>query len=234
MTHRLSAELRDSDLFGALSPPDRERLRSLFHHRSFRSGQVIFLKGDQGFGLYLIRSGRVKISVVDRDGTELIFTYLSSGDLLGDIAILDGRPRSATAIATEDTAMLYLERGEFLSFLRSSPQACIDIIGMLCQRLRRVSRQLEELSFLDVAGRIARKLIDSVSEPSAGASGSRRSATLAITQEELASVIGASRIMVNKVLNSFVELGLISTARKRLTVLDATGLNRIASYDGDE
>jgi CRP/FNR family cyclic AMP-dependent transcriptional regulator len=105
---------------------------------------------------------------------------------------------------------------------------------MLCQRLRRVSRQLEELSFLDVAGRIARKLIDSVSVPSAGASGSRRSATFAITQEELASVIGASRIMVNKVLNSFVELGLISTARKRLTVLDATGLNRIASYDGDE
>jgi CRP-like cAMP-binding protein len=149
------------------------------------------------------------------------------------MAILDGKPRSATAIAVETTETLYLERIIFLEFLITSPQACIGIIGMLCQRLRRVSTQMEEVTFLDVSGRIARNLIEMAKGNSPKISITERASTCTISQEELARIIGASRVMVNKVLNSFMDLGLISIARKKLTILNEFELNRIACYDGD-
>jgi CRP-like cAMP-binding protein len=163
----------------------------------------------------------------------LIFTFLSRGDILGEMALLDGKPRSATAISVEKTHTLYLDRHEFMKFLKDSPEAAIAIIEILCQRLRRVSTQLEELSFLDVSGRLARSLIAIARNNSKDASSADSSTTCAISQEELANIIGASRVMVNKVLNSFVELGYISIARKKLTMLKTDELKKIASYDGD-
>jgi CRP-like cAMP-binding protein len=231
--YSLSLELSGCDVFTALDGSDRERLASLLRPRSFSKNEVIFLKGDSGLGLYLIRRGRVKICVVDRLGAELVFTFLSQGDMLGEIALLDGKPRSATAIAVEKTDTLYLDRHEFINFLQDSPKAGIGIIEMLCRRQRRVSTQLEELSFLDVSGRLARSLIAMSGNRPQDISLTDNSFTCAISQEELANIIGASRVMVNKVLNSFVDLGFISIARKKLTVLNAHELMKIASYDGD-
>ncbi len=232
MKEHRQIDLENYELFNALSLSDRERLRPLFHLRSFSRNEVIFLKGDPGDGLFLICSGRVKICVVDRQGSELVFTFLVKGDLLGELAIIDGKPRSAAAIAVENTATLYLDRKEFLEFLGSSPQACIEILNVLCQRLRRLSGQMEEISFLNVAGRIARNLTATanLASPSAEYPGSQ---VYSITQEELARVIGASREMVNKVLNSFVDLGLISITRKKLTLLNVQELNRIAGYEAE-
>jgi CRP/FNR family cyclic AMP-dependent transcriptional regulator len=174
----------------------------------------------------------VKICVVDREGRELIFTFLVKGDLLGELAIFDGKPRSATAIAVEDTNTLYLDHEDFLKLLNTSPQICLDIISMLCQRLRRLSNQLEEMTFLDVAGRIARHLLTMANNNPPSMTDSRQT-TCSITQEELARVIGASREMVNKILNSFVDMHLISIARKKLIILNSNELSRIANYDGD-
>lgn len=233
VTDRVPSDLAGCEIFSVLRPSDRERLASLFIPRSFAKDEIIFLKGDPGLSLYLIRSGRVKICAFDRDGVELVFTFLSAGDILGDIAILDGKPRSASAIAVEDTETFFLERGRFLDFLKVSPQACLGIINLLCERLRRISTQLEELSFLDVSGRIARNLVGTTKSRSNDSLKREHPSTYMISQEELATIVGASRVMVNKVLNSFVDLGLISIARKKLTVLDSVGLNRIASYDGE-
>jgi CRP/FNR family cyclic AMP-dependent transcriptional regulator len=229
----LEVELAGCEIFSSLDSSSKEGLKPLFRHRSFLKNAVIFFKGDPGLGLYLICSGKVKICVVDSHGHELIFTFLTQGDVLGDLAILDGKPRSATAIAVTDADTLYLDRREFLAFLGSSPKACLDIINMLCQRLRRLSLQLEEISFLDVAGRIAKKLMDMTTDGSQVMVPQPRAITCSITQEELAEVIGASREMVNKVLNSFVDLGFLSIARKKLIILNTYELNRIASYDGD-
>jgi CRP/FNR family transcriptional regulator, cyclic AMP receptor protein len=229
----IQKDLDNCDIFSSLDKANGERLLTLFRSRSFLKDEIIFLKGDPASSLYVIRSGRVKICAVDRQGNELVFTFLIKGDVLGDLAIIDGKPRSATAIAMEDTDTLYLERDDFKKFLSSSPQACMGIIDMLCQRLRRLSGQLEELSFLDVAGRIARNLTKMAVAESPMAVSSSQPLCL-ITQEELATVIGASREMVNKVLGSFVDLGLISITRKKLTILNPQELERIASYDGGD
>ena len=234
MRDDLQAMLGVCEIFSALDALDQERLASLLKPRLFNKDKIIFLKGDPGIGLYLIRSGRVKICVVDQNGVELIFTFLSKGDILGDMAILDGRPRSATAITVENTDTHYLERAVFLDFLKTSPQAGIGIISMLCLRLRRLSTQLEEISFLDVSGRLARNLVEMTRNDTAEELNRAPSLTCSMSQEELATIVGASRVMVNKVLNSFVDLGLISIARKKLTVLNEYELNRIACYDGDD
>jgi CRP/FNR family transcriptional regulator, cyclic AMP receptor protein len=227
----LKIDLNKFDIFSSLDTPDKERLKSLLRPRSFHKNEVIFLKGDPGVGLYIIYHGRVKICVFDRQGNELIFTFLTKGDLLGDLAIIDGKPRSAAAIAMEETDSLFLDRQEFEKFLSSSPQACMGIISMLCQRLRRLSVQLEEFSFLDVAGRIAWNMM-SMAQKEPSTAGEK--AVCSITQEELAIIVGASREMVNKVLNSFVDMNLISISRQKLTILDQHQLNRIAAYDGDK
>ena len=232
MKDQLQITLDSCDIFASLDVANKERLKLLFRPRSFHNNEVIFLKGDPGLGLYLIHSGRAKICVVDREGKELIFTFLVKGDLLGELAIFDGKPRSATAIAMEDTDTLYLDRQDLLEFLGTSPQACMDIINMLCQRLRRLSGQLEEISFLDVAGRIAKNLM-AMAKIDTQVKESPERVTCSITQEELARVIGASREMVNKILNSFVDMQLISIARKKLIILNSNELSRIANYDGD-
>ncbi len=230
MNNSCGIDLDSFDIFSSLDTSNKNKLKSLLHPRSFHKNEVIFLKGDPGIGLYVIHRGRVKICVFDLQGDELIFTFLARGDLLGDLAILDGKPRSAAAIAIEETETLFLDRQEFLEFLGSSTQACLGIIIMLCQRLRRLSGQLEEISFLDVAGRIARNLV-SMSRKEASDTGEK--AVCSITQEELAKIVGASREMVNKVLNSFVDMQLISISRQKLSILDQYQLNRIATYDGD-
>ena len=234
MNEYLQLDLSGYDIFSFLAPSDQERLKSLLRPKTFSKNEIIFLKGDDSFGLYLITSGRVKICVVDRHGVELIFTYLSRGDILGEMAILDGKPRSATAIADESTTVFCLDRRDFLDFLKTSPEASIAIINMLCQRLRRMSTQLEEVSFLDVSGRIARNLMQITHSGSMDSTNKEKLISCDISQEELAKIVGASRVMVNKVLNSFVDQGLLSLARKKLIILNTNELSRIAAYDGDE
>ncbi|MFC1866435.1 Crp/Fnr family transcriptional regulator [Chloroflexota bacterium] len=212
------------EMFRGLSLADQQHLASLLTVKSFNPNEAIFLQGDEGHGLYLIRSGKVKICTYDQQGNELIFGFLSSGDLLGEIALLDGLPRSASVIAIMHTNTLYLYREKFQDFLKSSPQACMDIMVNLCKTLRRLSTRLEEASFLNVSGRVARNLIlISLNE--------EFPQNCIISQEELAKVVGASRVMVNKILNSFCDLGFITQERNKITILNQHELKRIGDYN---
>jgi len=211
-------------IFRGLSLADLQRLASLLAVKSFNPNETIFLQGEEGHGLYLIRSGKVKICAYDQQGDELIFGFLSSGDLLGEIALLDGLPRSASVITIMHTNTLYLHREEFLDFLRSSPQACMDIMAHLCKTLRGLSTRLEEASFLNVSGRVARNLMSiSLKE--------EFPTNCIISQEELAKVVSASRVMVNKILNSFCDLGFITLERNKITILNQHALKRIGDYN---
>jgi CRP/FNR family cyclic AMP-dependent transcriptional regulator len=224
MEKTMLTALNGIGIFGNLSPMDQQRLVLLLTARSFNPNETIFVHGEEGQGLYIIRSGKVKICTDDPQGNELIFTFLSAGDLLGEIAILDGQPRSATAVAVTHTDTFYLDRGRFLDFLKTSPQACMDIIVTLCNSLRRSNAHLEEVSFLDVSGRVARSLMSMSPKE-------EFPPNCAISQEELARVVGASRVMVNKILNSFSDLGLITQTRKKITILNERELNRIGDYN---
>jgi CRP-like cAMP-binding protein len=231
MDERSQRTLKGLSLFSALNPSDQAHLGSLLRPRSFASNETIFLQQEQGNCLYLIRTGRVKICAVDPEGVELIFTFLSVGDILGELTILDGKPRSATAIAVADTQTAYIERREFLDFLRGSPEAGISILTVLCRRLRETDRRLEDITFLDVSRRLARALLDISFSSRQSDSQHGLQITCVVTQEELASTVGASRVMVNKILNSFVDLGFIVLGRKKFSIVNSHELSRIARYE---
>lgn len=231
MEETLREALTSMILFGNMRQEELQDLERILKPRTFHLNEVIFQKGDPGDSLYIIREGRVKICVMDPEGTELVFAFLSKGDLLGELAVLDGQSRSATAIAVEETQTLYIKHREFLDFLQATPHASIGIILMLCKRLRETDKHLEEISFLDVAARVARKVFETFASETAITESGELSSTSSFNQEELAHMVGASRVMVNKVLNSFASTGYIEIGRKKITVLNKAELYRIARYE---
>jgi CRP/FNR family transcriptional regulator, cyclic AMP receptor protein len=231
MKDNRQTSLSEVGIFSTLSSPDRDRLGQLLKPRSFGASETIFVQQEPGHCLYLVRRGRVKICTVNPEGVELIFAFLSAGDILGEMSILDEKPRSATAVAVEITDTLYIERRAFLDFLQTSPRACIDIIAMLCSRLREADKHLEEISFLDVSCRLARKLTELAVTSSPADLHPEKNLTCCLSQEELARVVGASRVIVNKILNSYVDLGLITLGRKKISIIDIKQINRIARFE---
>jgi CRP/FNR family transcriptional regulator, cyclic AMP receptor protein len=223
--------LTGAGIFSSLSSLDRQRLTQVLKPRSFGVNQTIFVQNDPGHCLYVIKRGRVKICSLNPEGVELIFAFLSAGDILGEMSILDEKPRSATAISVQETDTLYIERQDFLDFLRASPQAGIDIIAMLCRRLREADKHLEEVSFLDVSCRVARKLAELAGSASSSNSSQECDLTCSLSQEDLARMVGASRVITNKILNSYVDLGLLRLGRKKISILDLKQLNLLARFE---
>src|SRR5262249_10602642 len=143
------AILQGHALFGKLSPGQIDRLCSCAVAKSVKQTTVIFSKGDPGSVLFAIHKGTVKISVPSTAGHDAVFNLLGAGDMFGEIALLDGRPRTADAVALTDCKLFVLERREFLPLLREDPEIALKIIELLCRRLRHQSEQREDVMFLD-------------------------------------------------------------------------------------
>src|ERR1700704_1184597 len=153
------AILRRHSLFGKLSSAAIEHLGSYMKRRSLPRGAVIFTKGDPGTGLMGVLAGRVKISVPSADGREIVLNIVREGELFGDMALLDGRPRSANAEAISDCELVVMERREFIPFLRNQPDVMLKLMETLCLRLRRTNEQVQDVAFLNLSIRLAKTLL---------------------------------------------------------------------------
>jgi len=213
-------------LFSGLSPKELEALERSIQVRSFSPGEIIFRQGDQGDGLYLVRSGTVKITLT-KEGEESVIALMSTGEFFGELAVLDGEPRSANATAMDDVKSLFLPREAFLSFLREYPQVAMKIIEMLSRRLRQTDEMLASIVFFDVYGRVAKKLLELAdSHGELTEHGLRINMTL--TQKSLAQLVGASRESVNKALKFFRDKGYLTVVDRRLVVKDRRRLEQRA------
>lgn len=217
--------LRSVPLFQGLDPSSLERLEARMRGRIFRAEETIFHRDDVGNALYVIRSGRVKIRLTAEDGRETVLAILSPGDCFGELAVLDGEPRSADAVAMERTETLLLTRDEFLAALEQSATLAKRVIVLLSQKLRQTNEQLADLVFYDVHGRVAKRLLEL-----AAAHGVRRPTGMEIsipfTQQELAQLVGATRESVNRVLRYYAGRGFITVANQRITIIKPEGLRR--------
>jgi CRP/FNR family transcriptional regulator, cyclic AMP receptor protein len=202
--------------FGSLKPSAKEQIATFLIPRKFAPNETIFRQEETGDCLYFIQNGKIKICDIAPDGSEIVFGFLGDGDLLGEMAVIDGGLRSTTAIAVEETDALMMERQQFLQFLQSFPEAGLGIIDLLCRRLRYTDRQLTEVTSLDVSARLARKLIEI--------------SPCVYSQEELSLIVGASRVMVNRVLHSFEKRGLITISRKKILITNSKELRSLAKY----
>ncbi|MFN2492009.1 MAG: DUF1003 domain-containing protein [Pyrinomonadaceae bacterium] len=134
--------LRSVPLFASLDDAAATTLRSLLRAENFAAGTKLFFKGDSGNAMYLIETGRVKISITDEDRHEITLAELAQGDFFGEMSLIDGRQRSADASVVEDARFAILSRPDFLAFVRSNPDVALGMLGALTDRLRRTDELL--------------------------------------------------------------------------------------------
>jgi CRP/FNR family cyclic AMP-dependent transcriptional regulator len=220
--------LRKVSLFAGLSCEELEVLAGSLGRRTFAKGMIIFHKGGVGQTLYIIESGKVRIFVLSESGQEITVNIYGPGDVFGEFSLLDGLPRSAGAVAMERTVTLTLHRDHFLRHLEAYPRIAGSIMKVLTTRLRYTTTHAETLSFLDVYGRVAAKLLELADRYGVQKEGIE--IELRLTQTELATWVAATRESVNKVLGTFREQGLIEMEGQRITILDRGGLESRILY----
>jgi CRP/FNR family cyclic AMP-dependent transcriptional regulator len=224
-TENEAVYLKQVPLFAGLADEDIRDLMSVAKRRTFRSGEVIFHREDPGQVLYVIKEGKVKISLVSPDGQEISLVVFGKGECFGELTILDGLPRSADAIAMEKVECYTLQRSDFHKAIMNNPKIAIQVMEVLSNRLRSTDQMVEDLIFLDVYGRVAKKLLELADVHGVKVENGIR-IDVRLTQQELASMVGASRESVNKVMGYFTDKNFISTDKHKITLLRITELKR--------
>ncbi len=204
-----------------------ESLAQRLRRRRFRRNEVIFHQGDPGDALHIVAAGAVKILLPSAEGDEAIIATLRPGDFFGELALLDGAPRSATAAALDQADTLVLPRPVFIELLDTLPGLRDALLAGLAHELRRLTGHVEELHFLDLAGRLAMRLSRLASESAPGATGEIK-LDWPYTQSDLAAMIGGTRQSVNRLLSELVDDGLIRIEPDALFITDADELARRA------
>ncbi len=212
-------------LFADLDDESLRELSAVARKRVFRQGEVIFHRDDPGQVLYIVKEGKVKIALTSPDGQEVSLTVFGAGECFGELSILDGEPRSADAIALERVELYALQRQDFVNVVMNHPKIAVQVMKVISQRLRQADQQIEDLLFLDVYGRVAKKLLE-LSETHGVPTAQGVRIELRLTQQELASMVGASRESVNKVMGYFTDKRYIMTDKHKITLMKLADLRK--------
>jgi CRP-like cAMP-binding protein len=212
--------LRSIPFFGGLDPAALERLAAGMRARRFRRGEVIFHLGDPGDALFVIVSGEVKISLPSETGDEAILATLRPGDVFGELALLDGAPRSASATALGPTETVVLPRDRFRELIATEAGVRDALLASIAGELRRLTTHVEELHFLDITGRLAARLVRLAHEGGTAVDGGGIRLQTNLTQADLAAMVGCTRQSVNKLLGQFTDDGMLRLDREGIVVID--------------
>lgn len=224
MTNRLTAlaVLKRNYLFKDLPASALERIATLAIQREYAKGEVIFSQGDRGDALYGIASGRVRIGAMGAGGKEVFLSIMEPGDTFGEIAVMDGLPRTAGATALDKTRLIMIRRPDLLKLLEQEPRLGIHLMRLLCMRLRWTSELVEESAFLGGPARLAKRLLILASLHGRLCDADRLE--LRISQAELAHFLGISRQMVNQHLRDWQKSRWVELGRGRILICDADAL----------
>jgi CRP/FNR family cyclic AMP-dependent transcriptional regulator len=221
--------LRHCSLFAHVDTPTLETVAGTLRRRRFKRNGVIFHQGDPGDSLFIIESGRVKVVVLSSEGAEdAIIATLGPGMFFGELALLDGAARSASAIAVEPSETLVLDRAAFDRLMDTQPRFRRAILAAVAIELRRLTAHVEELQFLDLLGRLTMRIVRMAEET---APDTRRDVRLSwpFNQSELAGMIGGARQSINRLLQGLMEEGLIRFDGDVLVIPDLDALMGTAS-----
>jgi CRP/FNR family cyclic AMP-dependent transcriptional regulator len=206
--------------------PDQE-IDEMFEHaaiRCYAADAQIFYKGDPGSSLMAVLRGRVVIRAPSSDGKEVILNIINEGEIFGEIALLDGKERTADATAMTDCELLVVARRSFLPLLER-PDMTRELLNVLCERLRRICEQVEDVLFLDVEARIAKTLLRFVDDaPQPGAR-----IVLGMSQREIGNLVGASREKVNRKLQAWRRAGIITVDKGTIFIRDPAALRSLST-----
>ncbi|MBI2767114.1 MAG: Crp/Fnr family transcriptional regulator [Chloroflexi bacterium] len=225
MTSPPDEVIRDLPLLARLPREDRQALASRARLRSYTAGTTIFREGESGDSMHVVVEGRVRISISSGSGDEATVASVGPGDCVGELSLLDGRPRSASAIASTATKTFVVTRDVFVEWVAERPGAALALLETLSLRLRRMDEAMADLCFLDLPHRLAKQILSLATMHGEGGVAARR---ITVTQGELASMLGVSRESVNKQLNAFMRSGWIGLARGAVVVNDPQALRMFA------
>ena len=217
--------LRLHPFFSALAPRDVETLLMRAHRKRIPAGRPVFRQDEPGDGLYGVLAGRIAFTVESADGRALTLGFLGPGGFFGEIALLDGKGRTATAEARDASELLFIARREFLPFVSERPEILLHITGVLCGRLRRSTEYIADAAFLDLSRRLAKQLVILLDGDE------RQHTDLQVSHAELASMLGVSREQVSRQLSAWSTKGILDQGRSRLVVRDLRALEQLVAGD---
>jgi CRP/FNR family cyclic AMP-dependent transcriptional regulator len=215
MSSKVISLLAHTSLFGALESDDLAACARAFREKHLAKGQTLFLRGDPGTHLYLVETGRIRLAISTANGRRLSFQLATEGDLFGEIAALDGKPRTADATAITDTKIQCLERGAFSDLWATRPVLATGLVTFLCRRLRQMTTQFESIALEPLDVRLARFILSALDSRIARG-GKRIPLELGFSQGELSRLLGASRPKVNAAMASLEKVGAIRRTLDRL------------------
>ena len=208
--------------FRGLKPELIDQVGSHAVTRVVKAGTVIYGKGDPGDSLFAVVTGIVQISAPSVEGKDTVFAQLAAGEIVGEIALLDGRPRSADVAAVTDCELMVINRRDFVPLIHDHPELAFRLIDILCEKLRRTNDQVERVTFLDLPTRLAKVLIQLVQSSAEGRK-------ISVTQSALGQMIGMSRESTNKQLRNWEERNWVRLERGSIVVVALDRLTAVAT-----
>ncbi len=221
--------LEQCSLFQPLTAEERQRMFAYAHARRYAAGETIFLKGSPGQGMMAVVSGEVRISAPSADGKEIILATIHSGEVFGELALLDGKERTADAVALSPCEIVTLDRRDILPLLRQQPELCLKLLEVVCERLRRTDALVEEILFFNIPKRLAKALLR--------AAGRRISPSktaqlhVRLSQRDLGAMIGGTRESVNRCLADWQRQGVIRIDDGVIVIADPAALEELAQTE---
>jgi CRP-like cAMP-binding protein len=225
MAFAAQAVLKRNQLFRHLDDESLARVAALATRRTASKGTLIFAQSDQGDELYGIAAGQVRITAIDSTGQERHIRDFGPGHTFGEIAILDGGTRTASALAVADTELLVISRARFVELLKRDSNLAVHLLQVLCERLRYTSELVEDSAFLNLPGQLAKKLLQLAEQSGIrGADGTE----IIISQNELGEFLGVTRQIINAHLQTWREKGWVRLGRGRVFIVDTEQLGKLS------
>lgn len=216
--------LRRAPLLQSLSEAELQAIAELASRRRCRAREVVVQQSDPGDELFVLLSGHLKVLSTDPEGRDTALSVMGPGEVFGEVALLDGGPRSATVVALEACELLVIRREHWLRFLKTSPETAIQLLAVLAGRLRRLTERTEDIAFLRVSERLAKRLA-ALGETFGQAlpDGGVRLA-LKMSQQEIGDLIGATRESANKQIRAWEQEGLLTQDHGHIVIRDVAAL----------
>lgn len=211
--NRLGAASGKNALFANFTEEELEVIASHGVTREYPKGAVVINEGDDGDSFYIIRSGRVKIYASDESGNEVILHVEGEGAYFGELALIDTAPRSASVVTTEACTLTMISRSNFERCLEENPEFAVKLICPLVRRIRKLTEKVKNLALLDVYGRVAYTLLDQ-----AVALNGEQVIEDHLTHQEIASMVGASREMVSRIMKDLERGNYIAKRKDRIVI----------------
>jgi CRP-like cAMP-binding protein len=213
-----------------LKAEERDAIVSRAHTRTLKAGETVFAMGSPGENMMAVLSGTIRISVPAPDGREFLLAILQPGEVFGELAVLDGKERSADAVADSPCTLAILDRRDILSFLEQHPASWLQLVTVLCERLRTADQLLADVALLQLPVRLAKTMLRITSnKPKSKAT--EKNSTIRFSQRELANMVGATREHVNKCLAAWQRQGIVQINDGKIVILNETALEHISGLE---